>query len=162
MSVSLRSTSTSTVWQVCSGASPSGPRLKWAKCWPGPPSANRGPTPSTPTAPGHSSTRAATRRPSSVPFPGDTEDEVVSLAVVQICADVLAAYELEDDDAIDAIRAFRSTLHGFVALESGGGFGLNVDIDRSFERLVRGITLALASWTDQTAQQLVSDNAGES
>jgi len=81
---------------------------------------------------------------------------------VQICADVLAAYELEDDDAIDAIRAFRSTLHGFVALESGGGFGLNVDIDRSFERLVRGITLALASWTDQTAQQLVSDNAGES
>jgi hypothetical protein len=58
----------------------------------------------------------------------------------------------DSDDAIDAIRALRSTLHGFVALESGGGFGLNVDIDRSFERLVRGITIALASWTDPKAR----------
>jgi AcrR family transcriptional regulator len=57
------------------------------------------------------------------PAPGDAEDEAASLAVVAICADVLAAYDLHGDDAIDAIRAFRSALHGFVALEAGGGFG---------------------------------------
>jgi AcrR family transcriptional regulator len=78
--------------------------------------------------------------------PGDTEDEAVSLAVIEVIADVLAAYDLHGDDAIDAIRALRSTRHGFVALESGGGFGLDRDIDRSFERLVQGVIVALASW----------------
>jgi len=67
---------------------------------------------------------------------------------VQTCADVLSAYELRGDDAIDAIRAFRSMLHGFVALECGGGFGLPVDIDRSFDRLVRGLVVAFAHWPE--------------
>ena len=50
------------------------------------------------------------------------------------------------DDAIDAIRALRAALHGFVTLETSGGFGLPADIDRSFDRLVQGLTTALASW----------------
>jgi AcrR family transcriptional regulator len=90
---------------------------------------------------------AAQRRPA----PGDAEDEAVSAAVVRICADVLTAYDLQGDDAIDAIRAFRSTLHGFVSLELLGGFGLPVDIDRSFDRLVSGMVVALAGWSDQIA-----------
>jgi hypothetical protein len=53
---------------------------------------------------------------------------------------------LEGDDAIDAIRALRSALHGFVLLETGGGFGLPVDVDRSFERLVAGLASAFARW----------------
>jgi AcrR family transcriptional regulator len=85
------------------------------------------------------------------PAPGDAEDEAASAAAIQTCADVLASYELAGDDAIDAIRALRSTLHGFVALESGGAFGLKVDIDRSFERLVQGLVVAFASWTDSGA-----------
>ncbi len=51
---------------------------------------------------------------------------------------------------------------GILSKDSGQVPADEVDIDRSFERLVRGITLALASWTDLTAQQLVSDNTGES
>ncbi len=82
------------------------------------------------------------------PEPGDLAGEAASLAVVQICTDVLAAYGLHGDDAIDAVRALRSTLHGFVTLESAGGFGLPVDVDRSFERLVDGLVLAFAHWTD--------------
>ena len=62
---------------------------------------------------------------------------------MQICADVLVAYDLGGDDAIDAIRALRSMLHGFVSLEAGGGFGLPVDIERSFGRLV-GAVVALS------------------
>jgi AcrR family transcriptional regulator len=83
------------------------------------------------------------------PEPGDEQDREASSAVVQICADVLSAYSLRGDDAVDAIRALRSTLHGFVVLESGGGFGLPVDVDRSFDRLVRGLARAFAGWSEE-------------
>ncbi len=85
------------------------------------------------------------------PAPGDTEDEAASLALLQVVTDVLAGYELSDDDAIDAARALRSALHGFITLESSGGFGLPLDIDRSFQRLVNGIAMAFCSWTEEPA-----------
>jgi AcrR family transcriptional regulator len=81
------------------------------------------------------------------PVPGDAVDEAASHAVVGIVADVLDGYQLREDDAIDAIRAFRSTLHGFITLEAGGAFGLPVDIDRSFDQLVRGLITALSNWS---------------
>jgi AcrR family transcriptional regulator len=87
----------------------------------------------------------------SAPAPGDTEDQAASTAVVQVATDILAGYKLDEDDAIDATRALRSALHGFITLESSGGFGLPVDIDRSFERLVNGIATAFSSWTPETA-----------
>jgi hypothetical protein len=77
--------------------------------------------------------------------PGDAEDEAASWALVQIFADVLIAYQLHGDDAIDAIRALRSALYGFVALESDGAFGLKVNIGRSF------MIVAFGSWTDPDA-----------
>lgn len=80
--------------------------------------------------------------------PDDIENESVSLEVIQIVADVLASYELTGDDAIDAIRAFRSTLHGFVSYEASGGFALTANIDRSFERLINGFIIALSHWTE--------------
>ena len=77
------------------------------------------------------------------------DDIAASQAALDVVTAVLAGYQLREDDAIDATRALRSTLHGFVTLELGGGFGLPVDIDRSFERLIRGLVTALANWTDQ-------------
>jgi hypothetical protein len=65
---------------------------------------------------------------------------------VGVAFDVMAGYGLRDGDAVDAIRALRAALHGFVTLEGGGGFGLPIDIDRSFERLVSGLTTAFATW----------------
>jgi len=88
----------------------------------------------------------------TMPAPGDVEDETVMLAAVHIIADVLIAYELEGDDSVDAIRAFRSLLHGFVSLETSGGFALKADIDRSFDRLVHGFTVALTRWTEPIDQ----------
>lgn len=82
----------------------------------------------------------------AVPAHGDVEDEALSMAVVQIIADVLKSYELEGDDSVDAIRAFRSVLHGFIAFETTGSFRWSADIDRSFARLVDGFILALAHW----------------
>jgi len=88
-----------------------------------------------------------------IPAPGDLEDETVSLAVIRLIADVLTAYQLEGDDAIDAIRAFRSTLHGFISYETTGAFALSADINRSFERLVHGFIVALTQWTDTATPQ---------
>ena len=34
------------------------------------------------------------------------------------------------------VRAFRSSVHGFVAIEAADGFGMAVDVDASFDRLV--------------------------
>jgi hypothetical protein len=78
------------------------------------------------------------------------EDQVASLAVVQVATDILAGYKLDEDDAIDATRALRSALHGFITLESSGGFGLPVDVDRSFQRLVKGLATAFMGWADET------------
>ncbi len=81
------------------------------------------------------------------PVAGDVDDEIASANVVQVAFDVIAGYQLRGDDAVDAIRALRAGLHGFVALEEAGGFGLPVDVDRSFDRLVAGLTTAFASWS---------------
>jgi AcrR family transcriptional regulator len=80
------------------------------------------------------------------PVAGDADDEAASRATVQVTFDVLAGFGLHDDDAIDATRALRSALHGFVTLETSGGFGLPADIDRSFDRLVRGLVRAFFGW----------------
>ena len=56
---------------------------------------------------------------------------------------VLGAWDLRDDDAVHAVRALRSALHGFVSLEAGGGFGLDVDVDESFRRLVDALAAGL-------------------
>jgi len=95
----------------------------------------------------HPGRYAAAQRPSA---PADAEATTADAAVVQIVLDVLSGYELRDDDAIDAARAMRSALHGFVTLEMGGGFGLPVSIDRSFDRLIHGLVTAFSSWTAVT------------
>ncbi len=85
--------------------------------------------------------------------PEDEEDAAASLGAIQVISDVLTAYELRGDDAIDAIRAFRSTLHGFVSLEAAGSFGLDRDLDRSFDRLVRGFVITLTRWAETAGDE---------
>jgi AcrR family transcriptional regulator len=53
-------------------------------------------------------------------------------------------YGLEGEPALHAIRVLRSGVHGFIALESAGAWGMDVDVDGSFEALLdtldRGLT----------------------
>ncbi len=77
------------------------------------------------------------------PTPGDVMDQEASAAAVTVVLDVLSGYRLTGDDAIDATRMLRSALHGFVTIEAGGGFGLPVDVDRSFEVMVEALVAAL-------------------
>jgi AcrR family transcriptional regulator len=84
------------------------------------------------------------------PVPGDVDDEAASANVVQVAFDVMAGYDLHDSDAVDAIRALRASLHGFVTLETGGGFGLPQDVTRSFDRLVDGLVIAFSHWGESS------------
>ncbi len=81
------------------------------------------------------------------PAAGDDDDLAASSAAVGVVLDALTAYHLEGDDAVDAVRALRAALHGFVALELAGGFGLPVDVDRSFSRLLDGLAATVGTWT---------------
>jgi AcrR family transcriptional regulator len=70
------------------------------------------------------------------PGAGDPEGEAAAGAAVEVIAAVLAGWGFEGSEAIHAIRGVRATLHGFVALEAAGGFGMPEDVDESFDRLV--------------------------
>jgi AcrR family transcriptional regulator len=79
--------------------------------------------------------------------PGDVGHQAVADRAVQVIAAVMAGYGLDGDGAIDAIRAFRSALHGFVSLEANGGFGMPFSVDRSFDGLVHALVAAMSSWS---------------
>jgi len=65
--------------------------------------------------------------------------------VVDVALQVLSAYGLQGDDALHAVRALRSLVHGFATLEAAGGFGLALDLDESFSRLMRGFLAGIAN-----------------
>jgi len=77
--------------------------------------------------------------------PDEPVHRAASDAVLHTVLALLAGRGLAGDDAIDAARALRAGLHGFVALEAAGGFGLPRDIDRSFERMVEGLDRGLGA-----------------
>jgi len=73
----------------------------------------------------------------------DPERARAGAAVVQIVVDVLGGFDLRGDDALHATRALRAIVHGFASLEAMGGFGLPLDLDESFARLVRAFVSGL-------------------
>jgi AcrR family transcriptional regulator len=81
----------------------------------------------------------------AAPDPDDAEHLAAAQETVDVVYAVLRGWELEGDDAVHAARAFRSAVHGFTALEAGGGFGIPVDLDASFERLVATLAGGLAT-----------------
>jgi AcrR family transcriptional regulator len=88
----------------------------------------------------HPGRYAATQR---APAEGDEAMRAAATGAVDVVLAILRGYGLEGDDAIHAARAVRSALHGFVALEAGGGFGIPVDLDESYERMVRALARGL-------------------
>jgi AcrR family transcriptional regulator len=78
--------------------------------------------------------------------PGDVEHEEVSRRTIRVMTAVMDGYGLDGGDAIDAMRAFRSALHGFVSLEANDGFAFPHSVDRSFDRLVHTLVAALSQW----------------
>ena len=91
----------------------------------------------------HPGRYAATLR---APDPEDAEAGAATQPVLDTVLGVMGGYGLKGPDAIDATRALRAALHGFVELEMVGGFGLPQDVDRSFERLVEFLDTAFSNW----------------
>lgn len=67
----------------------------------------------------------------------DAEIIAVGDSIVATLVAVLADYHLHDIAAIHAVRALRSIAHGFVALEATGNFGMPIDLNASFHRLLQ-------------------------
>jgi AcrR family transcriptional regulator len=79
----------------------------------------------------------------AAPAPGDAEHEEAARDAVDVLTSVLGAAGLEGDDVIHAVRALRSAVHGFAAIEAAGGFGMAIDRDVSFRRLVDAVASGL-------------------
>ena len=77
------------------------------------------------------------------PAPDDDEHARAASAVVEVVFAVLRGYGLAGEELVHATRILRSSLHGFVALEAAGGFGLPESVDETFARLVEGLDTAL-------------------
>jgi AcrR family transcriptional regulator len=77
------------------------------------------------------------------PAPDDHELQQVSQAIIDVVLAVLEPYELDVDAAIHAVRGLRSIVHGFATIELAGGFGLALDCDESFLRLLRAFVAGL-------------------
>jgi AcrR family transcriptional regulator len=82
----------------------------------------------------HPGIYAATQRAA----PADEPDLVAAQTeMVEIMIAVLAPYGLNEQDSLHAIRALRSAMHGFIDLETSGGFGMPLDRQVSFRRLIQ-------------------------
>lgn len=86
------------------------------------------------------------------PDAGDEEHNAAGATAVGLIANVLKGYRIEGDDMIDAVRMLRAALHGFVALEAAGGFGLPQSVDGTFTRLVDSLHIAWSTWSTETGR----------
>ena len=64
-------------------------------------------------------------------------DDPAAQRAVELMISVMRGYALDGDDAIHAVRGLRAAIYGFVTLEIGGGFGIPLDTDASFEWLLK-------------------------
>lgn len=56
---------------------------------------------------------------------------------------IMSSLGLQGEEAVHGVRMFRSMVHGFATLEVAGGFGLPLDCDKSFRRLVETLAAGL-------------------
>jgi AcrR family transcriptional regulator len=97
----------------------------------------------------HPGRYAATQR---APAAADAELAAAGARAVDALLAVLRGYGLAGDEAIHAARAVRSALHGFVSLEAGGGFGIPVALDESFDRMIQALAHGLREWPGATSR----------
>nr|WSZ13778.1 TetR/AcrR family transcriptional regulator [Streptomyces canus] len=67
----------------------------------------------------------------------------------EITYGMLRAYGLAEPDLTDAVRLLRATFHGYCALESAGGFGAPRDVQKSWDRAVDALHVALENWPQE-------------
>ena len=78
----------------------------------------------------------STVRASGTQPEGDPDLEQEEARSVKVGMAVMVSFGLEGEEAVHAVRGLRSVVHGFATLEISGGFGLPLELDESFSRLV--------------------------
>ena len=78
-----------------------------------------------------STVRASGTQPEENP-----ELELEETRSVKVGMAVMDSFGLEGEETIHALRGLRSLVHGFATLEISGGFGMPLELDESFSRLV--------------------------
>jgi AcrR family transcriptional regulator len=73
----------------------------------------------------------------------DSELSNAEQQVLRVVLAVMASFDLSGEDGLHAVRGLRSMVHGFAILEIAGGFGLPLDCDESFRRLVNMLVRGL-------------------
>ena len=77
------------------------------------------------------------------PDPGDNELAAAATRLLQPVLAVLRGFGLEGDAPIHAARSLRSAMHGFVELERLGGFGIDLDLDASYDWMVATLSAGI-------------------
>ena len=78
----------------------------------------------------------STIRASGTQPEADPELEQEETRSVKVGMAVMDSFGLEGKETIHALRGLRSLVHGFATLEISGGFGMPLELDESFSRLV--------------------------
>jgi AcrR family transcriptional regulator len=79
----------------------------------------------------------------AAPDPAGEELSAAAQKLLLLLVRVLESYRLNETDTVHVMRGFRSLIHGFVTLETLGGFKMPVDLDESFERLIQMFVASL-------------------
>ena len=80
------------------------------------------------------------------------DDPLIAAAnrVMDSWSAMLHGYHIEPSQQIHALRMLRSQLHGFVTLETAGGFQVSTDVDDSFDWIIGFIDRGLQAPPPQT------------
>ena len=82
--------------------------------------------------------------------PAPSEDDARYRDAALKCAGVVYSavrgYGVAEPALTDAARFLRAALHGFVSIETQGGFTLSQNLSPAFDALMAGVDRALASW----------------
>lgn len=57
--------------------------------------------------------------------------------LLELIFNQLTGLSIKKQDLVHAARSLRSCLHGFIALERSGGFGMPGDLDKSFDYMIK-------------------------
>ncbi|MEO3812237.1 WHG domain-containing protein [Sphaerisporangium sp. B11E5] len=82
---------------------------------------------------------------------GELDEETVDVGAARRHADmtraILRGYDLPEPDQTDAVRMLHSTFHGYVSLETAGGFRRHPrEVDVSWSRTLDALDTALRNW----------------
>ena len=87
----------------------------------------------------------------------DEELRAAEERVLRIVMAIIKSFGLEGEAGLHAARGLRSMVHGFATLEISGGFGLPLDLDESFHRLIQLLIYGMQQQA-QTAAEAARGN----